>query len=56
MLKNGRTIKIYTVVEAWRGLIDNAKCFPSRQKAMRYLRARRRRANTREVDLELFEN
>jgi len=55
MITKKQRIRVYTVVEVWRGLADKAKTFVDLEKARRYLRTARRRHNPLEDDVKLFE-
>lgn len=55
MTRNERRIRVYTVVEVWRGIADAATNFADADKARRYLRSAKRRHNLLEDDVRLFE-
>lgn len=48
-------LKLYTVVEVWRGFATGARNFKRRGNAQRYMRRLRRGCNLAEDDVQLFE-
>jgi hypothetical protein len=54
MKKSETALRIYTVVEVWRGLAVGAKNFRQLSDAQRYLQRLRRRHNPAEDDVQLF--
>jgi hypothetical protein len=55
MARRTRELKLYTVVEVWRGCATGAKVFRRLQSAQEYLRRLRRGRNLAEDDVQLFE-
>jgi hypothetical protein len=55
MTREQKRIRVYTVVEVWRGLADRARSFVDADRARRYLRSARHRHNLLEDDVKLFD-
>jgi hypothetical protein len=55
MTRKHERIRVYTVVEVWRGIADGARSFLDADKARRYLGSARGRRNLLEDDVRLFE-
>ena len=55
MKRRTRRLKLYTVVEVWRGMAAKVKNFKDRSDAQNHLRRIRRRRNLTEDDFQLFE-
>ena len=49
-------LKLYTVVEVWRGIAASAKNFTQLQEAEKYMRRLRKGRNLDEDDVQLFES
>jgi hypothetical protein len=50
------TLKLYTVVEVWRGIAESAKNYRRLKDAQKYMRRLRRGRNMAEDDVQLFES
>jgi hypothetical protein len=55
-MRKRRGLRVYTVVEVWRGIADRARSFADLGQARRYMRQARRRRGLPENDVELFED
>ena len=55
MKRQTRRLKLYTVVEVWRGMACGARNFKRLKNAQKYMRRLRRRGNPAEDDVQLFE-
>ncbi len=55
MTRRTNKLKLYTVVEVWRGFATSAKNFKRLRNAQKYLRRLRRGCNLAEDDVQLFE-
>jgi|HubBroStandDraft_6_1064221.scaffolds.fasta_scaffold13723_5 hypothetical protein len=55
MKRRTRRLKLYTVVDVWRGMAASVKNFKDRSDAQNHLQRLRRRRNLAEDDLQLFE-
>ena len=55
MKRRGHDLRIFTVVEVWRGFAVGARSFTGLRKAQEYLRRLRRRHNLMDDDVQLFE-
>jgi hypothetical protein len=51
-----RKVKLYTVVDVWRGIAAGAKNFKTLRGAESHMRRLRRGRNLAEDDVQLFEN
>jgi hypothetical protein len=49
-------VKLYTVVEVWRGMAVGAKTFKHLRNAQKHMQRVRRRRNLLEDDVQLFED
>ena len=49
-------LRLYTVVEVWRGIAASAKNFTRLEDAQKYMRRLRQGRNMTEDDVQLFEN
>ena len=54
MAQANRNLRIYTVVEVWRGIAVGARNFRRLQNAQKYMVRLRRRRNFMEDDVQLF--
>ena len=54
MAQASRNLRIYTVVEVWRGIAVGARNFRRLQNAQKYMVRLRRRRNFMEDDVQLF--
>ncbi len=50
-----RSLKLYTVVEVWRGIAADAKTFVSLRDAEKFMQRVRQRCNLLEDDVKLFQ-
>jgi len=55
MTRTTYELKLYTVVEVWRGFAKSAKNFKRLKSAKKYMRRLRRGRNLTEDDIQLFE-
>jgi hypothetical protein len=55
MTRRTHKLKLYTVVEVWRGFATGAKNFRRLTNAQKYMRRIRRGCNLAEDDVQLFE-
>lgn len=55
MTRRTYNLKLYTVVEVWRGFATGAKNFKRLGNAQKYMRRLRRGCNLAEDDVQLFE-
>ena len=55
MTRRTYKVKLYTVVEVWRGFATGAKIFKRLRNAQKYMRRLRRACNLAEDDVQLFE-
>ncbi len=56
MTEGRNRLRIYTVVEVWRGIAAGAKSFRLLRDAEKYVQLLRRRHNLAEDDVQLFES
>ena len=56
MVRRTGKLKLYTVVEVWRGIAASAKNFTRLRDAQNYMRRLRLGRNLDEDDVQLFEN
>ncbi len=56
MIRRTSKLRLYTVVEVWRGIAASAKNFGRLVNAQKYMRRLRRGRNLQEDDIQLFEN
>jgi homospermidine synthase len=54
MIRPKGTLKIYTVVEVWRGMAASARSFRRLANARNYARRLRRRSNLQNDDVQIF--
>ena len=54
--RRGRKLRIYIVVEVWRGIAAAARSFANLRDAQDYLKRLSRKRNLVEGDVQLFEN
>ncbi len=55
-MQERKRLRVYTVVEVWRGIADRARSFTDSGEAFRYMRHARRRRRFPEDEVELFED
>ncbi len=55
-MKQPRPVRLYTVVEVWRGMAESATNFTDARAARRFVRAARQRHSAHEDDVRLFES
>jgi hypothetical protein len=56
MKRRTRSLKLYTVVEVWRGMAAGVKNFSSLRNAQNHLKRLREGRNLTEDDIQLFKN
>ncbi len=56
MIRRTGKLRLYTVVDVWRGIAASAKNFTRLQDAQNHMRRLRRGRNLEEDDVQLFEN
>lgn len=56
MMTKRSKLRIYTVVEVWRGIAQGARSFQRLKNAQKYMRRLRRRYNAMEDDVRLFKS
>ena len=56
MIQNVEGLRIYTVVEVWRGIAAGAKSFVDLGRAQEYMRRAQARRNLQDDDVQLFED
>lgn len=54
-MKRPNRVRLYAVVEVWRGMADDATVFTSLRQAQIFARAAKRRRSPLEDDVQLFE-
>ncbi len=55
-MQERKRLRVYTVVEVWRGIADRVRSFADLGQARRYMHRARRRLRLPEDGLELFED
>lgn len=55
-MRRNRKIKVYTVVEVWRGIASSARSFANLSDAKNYMREISKHLNQLEDEVRLFEN
>ena len=55
MATKGKAIRIYTIVEVWRGIAQGARSYRDLKSAERYMRRLRRTHNNFEDDVQMFQ-